>query len=301
VRAWDVDGPDDPGLRLTLTAPSALTQELPVTVGLELAATTSRARKVPPTLGPRVSTVDIAIRRPDGSEFLFEPLLVHCRRDEMIELRAGDPPVRDHAFIHYGKHGFAFGRPGRYLVRARYAPPEGPVVLSNIAAIQVRESVSGVDRRVAELIAGDEQVGTLMSLAGSDSRALQRGAGRLKQIMDRHPRHPVAGVARLIHGTNLARGFKWVDGDGVVRLRGPRLEEAMALVSDVVDLDRPRGRLGLRADVDPCLGGFFNSRRLEVTTAVLPVVAHPQRRAGKDRPRPLDPVQSPIYSRARPN
>lgn len=294
---WDVEEPRDPGLRLKLSAPLTLAKDVPVTVGLELSATTRQARPVPPILGPRPGTVDIAIREPNGSEFIFEPLLHHCRGDEMLALRAGDPPVRDHAFIHYGKHGFAFDRPGRYLVRARYAPPDGPIVLSSVASIHVRPPMSPADRHVAELIAGDGQVGTLMSLMGSDARTLRRGNSTLKEIIDRYPTHPVADVARLVRAANLARGFKRLDRDGRVQARPPRVEEAAALIVDVVDLERlqfapsetpdgagamraterSRAQIGLGAGVDPAVGGFVNSRIREIVLAVPASMSMPGR------------------------
>ena len=76
---WDVESSQDPGLRLALRAPRTILQEVPVTVGLDLSATARRGRAVAPVLGPRPGNVDIAIRRPDGTEFVFEPLVRHCR------------------------------------------------------------------------------------------------------------------------------------------------------------------------------------------------------------------------------
>lgn len=297
---WDVEQPGDPGLRLKLSVPYALAQDVPVTVGLELSATTRRGRPVPPILGPRSGTVDIAIRGPSGSDFVFEPLLHHCRGPEMITLRAGDAPVRDYAFIHYGKRGFAFDRPGRYLVRARYAPPDGPIVLSPVASIRVRAPATRADRHVAELIAGDEQVGALMSLMGSDAAALQRGNNRLREIIVRYPSHPVADVARLVQAANLARGFKRLQADGTVELREPLIEEAAALVFEVVDLQQPQlaptgavdefgrarapgespAQVRIRSRVDPSVDGFVSSRLKEIEDAVPAVMASTGRSVG---------------------
>jgi len=308
---WDIDERGDPGLRLKLSAPRALAQGVPVTVGLELSATTRQSRLVPPVLGPRPRTVEIAIRGPSGTEFVFEPLLHHCRGDEMIPLRAGDAPVRDHAFIHYGKGGFAFDRPGRYLVRARYAPPGGPIVLSTVASIRVRAPTTRADRQVAELIAGDEQVGTLMSLMGSDARTLQRGNNRLKEVIERHPTHPLADVARLVQAANLAHGFKRVDPDGSVEVREPRMDEAAALVAGVLEfqhsqvatagapggVDRRRApeasvtQVRIRPGIDPSVDGFVNSRIKEIVDAV-PAGRTPMRR-GPESPEANVPSRTP--------
>ncbi len=288
---WDVASPHDPGLRLRLSAPPALVKDVPVTVGLELTATTPAGRAVPPVLGTRPGNIAIAIRRPDGSEFLFEPLLYHCRGNETITLRAGDPPVRDSAFIHYGKGGFAFDRPGRYQLRAYFAQPDGRVVVSNAASIRITAPTTRVDRHISELIADDEQVGKLLSLMGSDARALRRGDDRLNQIIRRYPTHPLGVIARLAQAANLAHGFKRVARDGTVDSREPKMQEAAALVADVVEQQpvpdlaqsttRENGRQGqlprraggavrINPSIDPSVEGFVNSRIREVAAASVP-------------------------------
>lgn len=281
--------PHDSGLRLRLSTPDELVQDMPVTVLLELTATTRAGRLVPPVLGPRPGNIDVAIRRPDGSEFVFEPLLYHCRGNETTMLQAGDPPVRDSAFIHYGKRGFSFDRPGRYQLRAVLAQPDGRVVVSNIASIRILAPQSRVDRQINELIAGDEQVGKLLSLMGSDARLLKRGDDRLTQVIGRYPAHPVAMVARLARAANLAHGFKCVARDGIVGVRTPQMPEAAALVADVIEQQRPPEptqipasagprqrqrsrqtvqRIRIRSNVHPSVVGFINSRRREVMASM---------------------------------
>jgi hypothetical protein len=282
----DADLLHDSGLRLRLSAPDAFVQGVPVTVELELTAMTLAGRQVPPVLGPRLGNVAMAIRRPDGSEFVFEPLLYHCRGNETITLRAGDPPVRDSAFLHYGKRGFAFQRPGRYQLRALLTQPDGRVVVSNDASIRIMAPTSRVDRHISQLIAGDVQVGQLLSLMGSDARALRRGNDRLTQIISRYASHPVAVAGRLAQAANLAHGFKRVAHDGTVGVRDPKVREAAVLVGDLVEDQRPRDRahtvaaehprqdlrpqetvgdVRIRPGLDPSITGFFNSRRREAS------------------------------------
>lgn len=288
VPGWDADGRQDPGLRLNLLAPNALVQEVPVTVRLELSATGRRERAVPPVLGPRAGTVDIAIRGPSGDEFVFEPLLRHCRGDLTTTIRAGEPPLRDWAFIHYGRKGFAFDRPGQYLVRARYTAPGAPSVLSNVSAVRVMAPRSRVDLQIAQIIGRDEQVGTLMSLLGSGAPELQRGNDKLSEIAARYPTHSVGAVARLVQAASLAHGFKRLDADGAVSVSAPRREEAMALVADLIDVPTemlapgtavdgvsggrpPAGSsppIRVRPGIDSAVGGFVNSRGPDVTRAV---------------------------------
>jgi len=271
---WDVDLMQDPGLRLNLRAPDELVEDTPVTVNLELTATTREGRRVPTIIGPRPGNVGIAIRRPDGSELMFEPLLYHCRGDETITLRASDPPLRDAAFIHYGRRGFAFNRPGRYHLRALFAQPDGRVVVSNVTSIRIKAAGTRVDRHVNDLIAADEQVGQLLSLMGSDAPALRRGDERLRQIVSHYPEHPVAVSARLAQAANLAHGFKRVASDGAVDPREPKLQEAAALVADVVEAGPTRRvpqRARMSADIDPSVAGFFASRIGEITRSATSV------------------------------
>jgi hypothetical protein len=185
-------------------------------------------------------------------------------------LRAGDPPRRDSAFIHYGKRGFAFDNPGRYQLRARFAQPDGRVVVSNVASIRIMAPASRVDSRISELIAGDPQVGKLLSLMGSDARALKRGDDRLTQVISRYPTHPVAMVARLAQAANLAHGFKRVARDGRVEVRKPAPHEAAALVADVVE-HRPQRQAGRRIQIKPgvdsSVEGFIKSRIREITAS----------------------------------
>jgi len=277
----------DRGLRLKLLAPRALAQGVPVTVGFELSATLAEGRSVPAVLGPRSSTVDIAIRDPLGEESLFEPLLRHCRNEkELVSLRAGGPPARDYAFIHYGKHGFSFENPGLYRVRARYTAPDGSLALSDEVTIRVRRPESRVEREVARLIDGDEQVGTLMSLVGSDARELRDGNEKLRTIIERYPTHPVADIARVVRGTNLARGFKLMQPDGSLSRRAPDVVGAAQLIATVVDVG-PLLRSGraiaapapdVRAPTPPlpatrrgvadAVDAFVRSRNAEVSGAV---------------------------------
>lgn len=296
---WD-SAQQDRGLRLKLLAPRDLAQGLPVTVGLELSATAKEGRWVPRVLGPRPSTIDIAIRDPRGREFVFEPLLHHCRREQLIRLRAGGPPLRDYAFIHYGKHGFAFGGPGLYVVRARYHAPDGSVALSNEVSIRIRPPGSRVERDVVRLVSGNHQVGKLMSLMGSGSPDLQDGNRTLGTIIGRYPRHPMADVARLIHGADLARGFKVLEPNGSVsRQRVPDTAGAASLVGSIIDVAHPLGprlvgtasapapgvpvmaEVATRPGIAPAVTAFANSRRSDVGRKghVLPVKANGGHRA----------------------
>jgi hypothetical protein len=278
---------DDSGLRLGIVAPRSVPYGVPVSVDLELHGTTERGRLVPKILGPRPSTVDIAIRQPSGNTVVFSPLLHHCRGEEAKQLlRAGDEPVRDAAFIHYGEDGFVFDQPGAYKLRARYAAEDGSLVLSNVVTLFVQAPASQADVEVAELAFGDEQ-GILLSVLGSDDPCLRSGNEALAEIIERHPDHPMASAARLVLGTNAAREFKAVQSDGSVSVRPAQPQEAKALLGDVFDLDAVRSaafagddvgtasraaaqlpQVGTNEAVPAVIDVFIRSRVSEVATEV---------------------------------
>jgi len=307
---WAADLQDS-SLRLKLTTPGAVPLHLPMTCGLELSTSSRHGRDVPKTLGPRSGTVDIAILRPDGRETLFEPLLRHCRGAEFSKLSPRSAPVRDFPFIHYGKHGFAFDRVGVYRLQARYTAPDGLIALSNFATIRVLAPVSRDDRRVAELVGGDEKVGTLISLMGSRAPELSEGDDKLQEIIKRYPSHPMAAVARVVRATGLARNFKTVDAAGNVETQEAQVDEAFALVRPIIDVaaaqriaaagpdeasQRERfagalSRLGTMPGVAPPIAAFVNSRRKEIAAVRTGLAPKPRRR------RVPPPRRGPIVTR----
>lgn len=276
----------DPALRLQLDAPETLVRNDPMTVGLALSSDSPRVSMAPRSLDPRSGTTDIAIRRPDGSEVRFEPLLHHCRRSEAMLVRSGAPSVRDFAFIHYGKHGFAFAEPGDYRLQARYTGPDCRLAFSNFVTVRVTQPVSREDRLVSELVDGDDEVGILLAVAGSQAPALDRGNAKLAQIIGSYPSHPLAAIARLVQATSLARPFKLVNADGTVETRPADVERAVSLIAPVLDIQavqraaaRATGeaaqreafaealtRVGLRPGVSPIAGAFLNTIRYEIAT-----------------------------------
>jgi len=276
------------GLTLRLSALREFALGLPVTVAIELRATTAYNQQVPPIVGPRVGNVDIFIRRPDGSEAAFEPLLQHCRGHDTVGLSARDRPICDHAFIHYGKDGFAFRAPGVYRVRARFVDLHGATVLSNTLTIRVVPPATRDDRQIHTMIDGNHGVGTLMSLMGSDAPALKAANDTLQEIIGSFPDHPVASVARLARARNAARGFKLIRRNGEVRLRPPNIEDAHALVEPILDLPQVRRatrtgidpttqdravadlvrEIGVRPAVPPVVRNFIRSRRMEIATVI---------------------------------
>lgn len=312
----------DPALRLRLSAPAVLALNVPVSVGLELSTTAQRGRLVPTRLGPRSSTVDVIIRRPDGEETLFEPLLEHCRAAPSTELRPG-AALRDSAFVHYGKHGYTFAEPGTYRLQSRYTAPDGRIALSNVVIVRVRPATTRADRRVDALIAGNEQVGTLMSLLGSRADTLDAGNDTLRTLIETVPSHPVADVARVLRGVALARDFKHVDARGAVVTRSASLGEASTLIGPIAGLAaaRPaatparraaahsRGpvtherafsaaltNLEARAAAAPAATGLLRSRpgELAALQAHLAPAARPGRRSGpsvRTRTRPINQQQ----------
>ena len=282
---WSADR-QDPALRLRLSAPAALPLNFPVTAQLELSTTASEGRIAPTTLDPRAGTVDIAIRRPGGADVLFEPLLRHCRGADLAVLRAGEDVLRDVALIHYGTNGFAFDEPGIYQLRARYTAPDGRIALSQLVRLRVQPLVSRSDRGVADLVSGNDEVGTLLALMGSRAPELARGNAKLQSVIETYPAHPRAAVARLVRGVGLARAFKTIGPRGEVLTQPERAAEAFALINAVIDLAVPLraaarahgeeakqrafaaalSRVGTRRGVSPLVAPFVSSRLSELAT-----------------------------------
>jgi hypothetical protein len=285
--AWADPVVDESGLRLELSAPRSFPYGAPVCVDLALHGTSATGRTVPTVLGPRPGVVEVAIRKPGGEATLFEPLMQHCRAPDTVAVRAGDAPVTDSAFVHYGQDGLVFDTPGRYTLRARYDAADGSLVLSNPMTVTVRAPVSEIDNDVADLMLGDEQ-GILLSLLGSDAPSLDRGNEAFQEVIERYPDHPLTAYASVVRGTNLAREFKSVNADGSVSVRKPQKKEALELLGAVTDVAAVRaaakdgeGDMAMRmaaADALPqaqkaaapsAMDPFLKARRVEIATEVM--------------------------------
>ena len=258
-----------------------------MTVQVKLISADPRGIEVTKHLRPRNGNVEIAIAQPGGRVVEYEPLLHHCMADEdTIALGGEQQSYADMAFIHYGKEGFYFERPGTYRLRARYTAPDGSVVVSGTTTIRVRPPATAEDVEVADLLFGDEQ-GTLMYLVGSDFDGLERGNEALTQIWSEHPDHPLADVARLIQGVNAAREFKQIEADNTVTVRKPDVDAAVGLLAPVLDVGAVRKTAGkkkpeqerttavarqLRTEIAPEAGdtiqGYIVSRRREIAAEV---------------------------------
>jgi hypothetical protein len=277
-------------LRLAVSAPGSFDFGVPVTIAIELAATSDRRQVVPEVLGPRPRNVDVLITPPRGNEFQFEPLLHHCHGDATVGLRARDGPRRDFAFLHYGRDGFTFPRPGIYRIRARFTSANGSVAHSNALALRVKPPLTRDDRSIARLIDGDDGVGQLLSLTGSGAPALVKANGTLDEIIERFPSHPLAAVARIVSATAVAREFKSISARGRVVVRAGDMERARQLVEPILDLAEIHRatvggasggdnddaaavadaltKVGTRAGVPGVVDSFINSRRREIAQAI---------------------------------
>jgi hypothetical protein len=233
---WRTPIADTSGLMLELIAPKSFAFGAPVSVDIRLSSTDQRGRRVYEHLRPRNGTVEIAIRKPSDRTVVYRPLLHHCTADDTVILDQDRPSISESAFIGYGKDGFYFDQPGFYELRARYAAPDGSLVLSNTITIRVQGPVSEEDNAVADLVFGDDQ-GTLFYLVGSDFEGLQSGNDALSELIERYPDHPVTAFARVVQGVNAAREFKLVSADNAVTVRAADKKEATKLLGKVIDLD----------------------------------------------------------------
>jgi hypothetical protein len=203
----------------------------PVVLELTLRSTDTRGRRAHTWLHPNFGLVKVVIEQPGGRVCAYEPLIDHLVGERQTMLGV-DNPVRDSAYIGYGKGGFYFSQPGQYRVRAAYAALDGSKVLSPILTIRVRYPVSADENTLADLFMGEDQ-GALLYLQGSDNETLRSGNAAFDEVLERFGSDPMAAYVCMIKGVNAARAFKTVGaGDGKpLTLRPARLEESIALLS----------------------------------------------------------------------
>ncbi len=283
-------------LRMRIGAPACFGVGVPVTMAIELAATSAHGVPVADVIGPRAENVDVAIRGPDGRQTRFVPLLVHCHGDVATMLTPQDGPRRDFAFVHYGKHGFAFDGPGRYAIRARHSALDGTVVHSNVLSIEVAAPRTREDRAVSRLVCGNDDIGALMSLAGSAAPVFDGANRTLDEIVERHPSTDAALIARVVRAAGLARPFKLlVPGATRVQTRPADPARAAALIDPVIDLSAVDGAMpGTRPGVPPAVTSYVNSRRMEIATAIAtPQMAAQAIDVKPPLQRPRDPGPAP--------
>lgn len=284
LESWREPVEDRSGIRLELAAPPSFAYGAPVTIEIRLTSVDERGVLVTKHIRPRNGNVEIAIAQPGGRVVEYEPLLHHCMSDEDAVVLGGEQQAyADRAFVHYGKEGFYFDRPGTYRLRARYTAPDGSVILSETLSFRVRPPATAEDAEVADLLFGDEQ-GTLMYLVGSDFAGLQRGNDALTRVWEEHPDHPLANVARLVQGVNAAREFKEIQADNTVRVRAADTDAAIGLLTPILDVNAVRKAAGkrkeglerttavarqLRTEIAPAQGdsaleGYIVARRREI-------------------------------------
>ncbi|GAA0929012.1 hypothetical protein [Nonomuraea longicatena] len=223
------------GLRLSVRAKESFAFGEPVVVELKLWSADGPAT-THGHLHPDTEFTQVCVRGPDGDSVLYRPMLRHCV-DDAPSVTLG-PARYDSAYIGHGRDGHYFQRPGEYRITAQYAAADGSRVVSPPCVIRVAEPVSADDRRVAELLLGEEQ-GTLLSLLGSDSPRLRAGNDALEEVIERHGAHPLAVYARLVTGLNAERGFKDLSG-GRLRVRAADAELGVRRLGAVV---REGGRI----------------------------------------------------------
>lgn len=303
--------PASPALRMRISAPATFGVGVPVTVAIDVATTGAQSVPVARYIGPRSGNVDVAIRGPGGEVAAFVPLLTHCHGDDATMLSAGDRPRRDYAFLHYGKGGFAFARPGRYEIRARHTAMDGTVVVSNVLSIEVAAPRTREERAVSLLVTGNDDVGALLSITGSAAPIFDGANRTLDKVIERYPSTDAALIARVARSTSLARPFKLLaPGETRVQVRAADPERAAALIDPVIDLaavyramppagsgTRPQraaaglARVGTRPSVPAAVTNFVNTRRMEIATAIAsPQMAEHAVEVEPPRQRPRAPV-----------
>jgi hypothetical protein len=165
-------------------------------------------------------------------------LIEHCATLEPSSLDENRPSAYESAYIGYDlEQGQIFDQPGTYKLRGIYYGLDGSIVLSPLLPLRVRPPVTQADEKVADLFLGDQQ-GALLFLLGSDSDRLAKGRDAFEQVLDQFGDHRLAVYAQLVKGMNAAREFKKLGTDGQIEVRKPRPEDAISLLSAVVDASK---------------------------------------------------------------
>jgi hypothetical protein len=227
---------DNSGLRLELEAPkSSFAYGEPVVTEIKLYVTDGRGKRVHKELHPNFGFVQVAIQQPSGEVVVYAPPIEHCIEVETTLLDESQPSIFESAYIGYDKErGQVFGQAGVYKLRGVYYALDGSVVLSNVIRLRIRPPFSPTDEEVAELFLGDEQ-GMLLYMLGSDSEFLHSGNEAFDLVLDKYAKHQLAVYARLAKGFNAAREFKTITADYQVTVREPQTDEAIDLLTAVVD------------------------------------------------------------------
>jgi hypothetical protein len=227
---------DRSGLGLELEAPAdSIRLGTPPVVEIKLYGNDVRGKRVHEHLHPNFGFVQLAVRKPNGHVLIFEPPIEHCIEVETVVLDADNPSIYESAYIGYDKHeGVVFDSVGTYTLRGVYYALDGSRVLSNVLTMRVMPPLTEEDEKVAELLLGDDQ-GMLFYLLGSDSDHLQKGNDALTQVLEEHGEHPLAVYPRMVQGFNASREFKTLTTDYEVKVRKAQREEAIPLLSAVVD------------------------------------------------------------------
>jgi hypothetical protein len=106
-------------------------------------------------------------------------------------------------------------------------------VTSALRRFQVQPPRSPADRRVGELLLGNEQ-GRLLYFLGSDSNELNAGNMALDDLRDRYATHPLSVYARMVQGINDGRDFKTLTVDKALKVRPARTKESIELLRSVI-------------------------------------------------------------------
>lgn len=231
---------DNSGLGLELEAPkSSFAYGEPVVTEIKLSVTCTRGKHVHKELHPNFGFVQVAIQKPSGEVVVYAPPIEHCIEVETTLLDEGQPSIYASAYIGYDRErGHIFDQPGVYKLRGIYYALDGSVVLSNVMPLRVRVPLSLADDDVAGLFLGDEQ-GILLYLLGSDNEFLKSGNEAFDLVLDKYGEHQLAVYARLVKGHNAAREFKTITADYQVEERKPQHDEAIKLLSAIIDASEP--------------------------------------------------------------
>lgn len=230
---------DHSGLALELRAAPSYALGEPVVIEIKLASTRRTPVRTHGRLHPRDGLVTIAVQEPSGRVRAYRPLMPRCadEAEQSVVLDDATPATYESAYVGYGQGGYTFEQVGTYRLRAVYVADDGSRVVSPTLSLRVRSPLTAADDSAAELLMADGQ-GDLLYLLGSDAPGLTGANDAMQELLDRHPKHPLAVYARLVRGVNDERSFKTVEPDKTLTVRSARTGEAARELRSVVAASR---------------------------------------------------------------
>ncbi|MFI6868998.1 hypothetical protein [Nocardia sp. NPDC050406] len=238
--------PSNRSLELLLRAPAYFSFMEPVEIEFRLRNPLPVPQTVDTRLEPHYGTTSVLVRTPDGRTVRFRPVMcLYGRPVTQVLAPAGNAeecPDRYSALVPltFGRDGFVFDQPGRYLLRATYSDGVRQTVSNTLAVRIGQPATREQDRFAADFF--DPRVGLALTFGGSMSPFLASGMRTLTEAADRFADQDFGTKAAVTLAKSVGSDFfarTIADGDDRM-VRRHRADPAAALAITEPGLRRYR-------------------------------------------------------------